>query len=40
MVRDCPVKVESFDVLAVHNSAAANDGGLVWLRGVVRDLFD
>jgi DNA-binding transcriptional LysR family regulator len=40
LVRNCPVKVESFDVLAVHNSAAANDDGLVWLRGVVRDLFD
>lgn len=40
LVRDCPVKVESFDVFAVHNSAAAGDGGLVWLRGLVRDLFD
>jgi DNA-binding transcriptional LysR family regulator len=39
-VRNCPVKVESFDVLAVHNSAAADDGGLIWLRGLVRDLFD
>src|SRR5262245_53115639 len=39
LVRDCPVKVESFDVFAVHNSAAANDGGLVWLRGLVRGLF-
>jgi DNA-binding transcriptional LysR family regulator len=40
LVRNCPVKVESFDVLAVHNSAAADDGGLAWLRGLVRDLFD
>jgi DNA-binding transcriptional LysR family regulator len=40
LVRNCPVKVESFDVVAVHNSAAADDVGLVWLRGVIRDLFD
>jgi DNA-binding transcriptional LysR family regulator len=40
LVRNCPVKLESFDVLAVHSSGAANDGGLAWLRGLVRDLFD
>ena len=40
LVRNCPIEVELFDVLAVHNSAAADDGGLVWLRGLVRNLFD
>jgi DNA-binding transcriptional LysR family regulator len=40
LVRNCPVEVESFDVFAVHNSAAADDAGLVWLRGLVHDLFD
>ena len=40
LVRNCPVEVELFDVLAVHNSAAADDGGVVWLRGLVRGLFD
>ena len=40
LICNCPVEVELFDVLAVHNSASADDGGLVWLRGLVRDLFD
>jgi DNA-binding transcriptional LysR family regulator len=40
LVRDCPIEVEAFDVFALHNSAVANDGGLIWLRGLVRDLFD
>jgi len=40
LVRNCPVKVEAFDVLAVHNSTAADDRGLIWLRGLVCDLFD